>query len=166
MVSKECLVNDGYWLEEEFVKRKDRPFTGLCRKCNREIVKKFYRDNQDKHRVVRRRVNKRSYHKNRDKRLAQKSEYGKKNPEKRKSWAKKRMENMGVVWELNPGEWAALLNRHGRKCLKCGSTKDITKDHIIPLIDGGRHHIDNLQPLCRSCNSSKGRKTVDYRPKH
>lgn len=116
-------------------------------------------------RAVRKRVNKRNYDKHRLARLKQKSDYGKKNLEKRKSWAKKRIEAMGVVWELKPGEWSALLRKYGKRCLKCGSTKDITKDHVVPLIEGGRHHIDNLQPLCRSCNSSKGRKSVDYRPK-
>ena len=77
-----------------------------------------------------------------------------------------RVEAMGVVWELKLGDWPKLLAKYGKACLKCGSKKDITKDHVIPLIDGGRHHVSNLQPLCRSCNSSKGRNTIDYRPDH
>lgn len=40
-------------------------------------------------------------------------------------------------------------------CINCGS-KEITLDHIIPISRGGRHSIGNLQPLCRSCNASKG----------
>lgn len=44
-------------------------------------------------------------------------------------------------------------------CKQCGSTKDLTVDHIIPLVDLHpelRYEISNLQVLCRRCNSSKG----------
>jgi len=163
MVSPECVSVDGMWAEEEFTRRKDRPFTGLCRKCNRHIVKDFYKKNPDKKGIIRRRVNKRSYDKNIESRRKAKSAYGKANPEKRKSWAKKRIESMGIAWELKPGEWPRLLAKYDGKCLKCGTKRNITKDHVVPLIKGGRHHISNLQPLCRSCNSSKGRNVVDYR---
>jgi 5-methylcytosine-specific restriction endonuclease McrA len=40
-------------------------------------------------------------------------------------------------------------------CRYCGSTEEITVEHITPLIRGGSHTIDNLGPACRSCNSSK-----------
>lgn len=44
------------------------------------------------------------------------------------------------------------------RCVECKKlfTKDkITVDHIIPLRKGGTDNLWNLQPMCRSCNSSK-----------
>lgn len=48
------------------------------------------------------------------------------------------------------------LNRlYSSCCVNCGSSENISLDHIVPISRGGRHSIGNLQPLCRSCNSSK-----------
>jgi len=58
----------------------------------------------------------------------------------------------------------AVMLLHGDKCLKCGSDK-IALDHVIPIVKGGLNEIDNLQPLCKKCNSSKGDKIIDYRLK-
>ncbi len=43
----------------------------------------------------------------------------------------------------------------GKECNYCGSTDDLTIDHIKPTSLGGPHENSNLQILCRSCNSSK-----------
>ena len=62
-------------------------------------------------------------------------------------------------------EWKALLNFCGNKCLCCGrGDVELHADHIIPVAKGGTSNIDNIQPLCASCNSRKGAKTIDYRP--
>lgn len=55
-------------------------------------------------------------------------------------------------------EWIELKARYGCKCAKCKTPETIFKltvDHIIPLSKGGRNSIDNIQPLCGSCNSKK-----------
>ncbi len=64
---------------------------------------------------------------------------------------------------FTPTEWKEVLEKYGEACLHCGSTEHITIDHVIPLIKGGPNTKDNLQPLCLTCNCSKGTKTIDYR---
>jgi hypothetical protein len=58
-----------------------------------------------------------------------------------------------------------IFSLYGEKCLCCGSTENLTLDHINPVKLGGKNSLDNLQPLCKSCNSKKGTKSTDYRPK-
>ena len=41
-------------------------------------------------------------------------------------------------------------------CVECGSTDNLTLDHIYPWSLGGPVTEDNLQTLCKSCNSRKG----------
>lgn len=45
--------------------------------------------------------------------------------------------------------------RDGGKCVNCGATKDLQFDHIIPLARGGANTKENIQILCRACNSRK-----------
>lgn len=56
----------------------------------------------------------------------------------------------------------AIIDRD-KKCLKCGSEKRLSIDHIIPISKGGLNELDNLQCLCVRCNSKKRDKTIDYR---
>jgi uncharacterized protein YdaU (DUF1376 family) len=60
-------------------------------------------------------------------------------------------------------EWQALLQVCGHRCLKCGGANP-GKDHIVSLYLGGSDAIENLQPLCGSCNSRKGPDATDLRP--
>ena len=53
-------------------------------------------------------------------------------------------------------EWQEKLEEHGYACAHCGVTADLTMDHVTPLSKGGRNTIENIQVLCRACNSSKG----------
>lgn len=52
----------------------------------------------------------------------------------------------------------AVYERDGYACRHCGATDDLALDHIHPWSRGGPDTVDNLQVLCRSCNSKKGAK--------
>lgn len=54
------------------------------------------------------------------------------------------------------GTKAFVFERDGCACVQCGATQDLTLDHIRPWSIGGTDTAENLQILCRSCNSSKG----------
>lgn len=43
-----------------------------------------------------------------------------------------------------------------KTCRSCGADHDLSLDHIIPYSRGGPDTVDNLQVLCRPCNSRKG----------
>ena len=60
-------------------------------------------------------------------------------------------------------EWQLLCAKYQYRCICCEQPSVLTVDHIVPLVRGGSHNIENLQPLCRSCNSRKGTRTIDYR---
>jgi hypothetical protein len=54
-------------------------------------------------------------------------------------------------------EWNDLKKKFNNRCAFCFKEKKLTKDHILPLIAGGSDYIKNIQPLCRECNSRKGK---------
>lgn len=58
-----------------------------------------------------------------------------------------------------------ILEKQKGKCVTCAVciTTDYSVDHITPLSKGGSNNKDNIQLLCKSCNSSKGNKDpIDF----
>lgn len=53
---------------------------------------------------------------------------------------------------------AAVMERDGYRCVRCGATKPLAIDRVFPWSRGGEDTLDNLQVLCKPCNSSKGAK--------
>lgn len=71
-----------------------------------------------------------------------------------------------VVATLTAQEWLDLKARYDFRCLCCGKQEPETKltlDHVIPISQGGTNTVDNVQPLCPSCNFKKGTQITDYR---
>jgi 5-methylcytosine-specific restriction endonuclease McrA len=62
-------------------------------------------------------------------------------------------------------EWLVLIRFCDEVCVRCKARNcPLTKDHIVPVHQGGTDSIDNLQPLCRRCGLSKSSEVIDYRP--
>ncbi len=59
-------------------------------------------------------------------------------------------------------EWQVLKAKFNNICVSCFEGKLLSKDHIIPLSKGGTDYINNIQPLCHSCNSRKYNKVINY----
>jgi hypothetical protein len=57
---------------------------------------------------------------------------------------------------IDPDLRSAVYERDGFACLHCGTTDSLSLDHIHPYSKGGEDSYDNLQTLCRRCNSRKG----------
>ena len=101
-------------------------------------------------------ANSRAYRKNnREKVCAKASAKSKANPQigvKRSQIRRARKSGNGVFLVTNK----ELLLMRLLPCVFCAATGNIHIDHVIPISKGGRHSIGNLQPLCGSCNQSKG----------
>lgn len=75
--------------------------------------------------------------------------------------AKRRAIKNGAIGSHTFGEWELLKKQYGYTCPVCGESEPkiiLTQDHIIPLSKGSSDYIENIQPLCKSCNSRKGAK--------
>ncbi len=90
-------------------------------------------------------------------------------------WKKTHPENMRIIRKkakakrrnvegsYSLAEWNTLLVQYGYTCPCCFKKNiDLHADHIIPIIKGGSNYIENIQPLCKVCNSRKYTKIIKY----
>lgn len=110
--------------------------------------------------------------KNQQKKDAHKAKYGV-DPEYTERYKKqsrklrriRRVRLLNVVGSHTPEEFEALCKKYDYRCLRCGAqTKELAEDHVVPVTKGGTDCISNMAPLCKSCNSKKHNKTMDFRP--
>jgi 5-methylcytosine-specific restriction endonuclease McrA len=142
----------------------------------RQRDRQYYERNRDK---VKARVSK-YYQTNRDAMRAYATSYARKHPEKlamrrlawyqanrdraRAAFQRRRARKRSAGGSFTAQEWRNLCAQYGNRCLCCGSADtELTIDHVIPLVMGGRNDIENIQPLCLTCNLRKARKAIDYR---
>lgn len=79
---------------------------------------------------------------------------------------KRRNTIKGAGHHWTAAEWQALKARYGFTCLLCGRKEPdiaLTVDHVVPVSRGGGNTIDNIQPLCKGCNSRKHVNVLDLR---
>jgi 5-methylcytosine-specific restriction endonuclease McrA len=95
-------------------------------------------------------------------------EYRKAHPEKAAEKTRRRRAiEMRAEGSHTRDEWLAMVEHFNGYCVCCGKhfgVEGLTEDHVVPLTWGGSEWIQNIQPLCTSCNCSKGnRHATDYR---
>lgn len=162
------------------VMRKSWGYTSDCRLCisrKCEIYRKnnkekksaagklYYQNNKDKYRVWGAKRNGKPQTEKRKLYLANYHKTHRKSTEVNSiNCANRRARRRNAKGDLTNRIWNEIVNFYGNKCLSCGrSDVKITIDHIIPLFYDGKNSVNNVQPLCFSCNSRKGTKTIDYR---
>lgn len=70
-----------------------------------------------------------------------------------------------IIRPLISEERENIIRRDGSQCLCCGENNRsiLQVDHIIPRNRGGSNDKDNLQTLCKYCNSQKGTQVMNFR---
>ncbi len=105
------------------------------------------------------------YKNNTESERARVKRYKQANPHMRSTWDAKRLDR---IEQSSDGSLTdaimATMKDEATHCAYCEqpfllSSKTI--DHVVPLRRGGAHSIDNVVVACRSCNESKGIKTLD-----
>lgn len=137
------------------------------RSCNPEKIKEYrrksYSENPESHRANFRRW----YEENKDKARSIRRKWLEVNPEKSREYNRNRYaRHKNANGKIKASEWNALKEKYNYMCLSCKKKEPeikLTLDHVIPLVLGGDNSIENAQPLCASCNSSKNKKHIDYR---
>lgn len=71
---------------------------------------------------------------------------------------------MGARGTFTYEEWMLLCVIFEDRCACCNEQHDrLCIDHVVALARGGTNFVENLQPLCRACNSGKHARPTDYR---
>ena len=137
------------------------------RKAHREEINIKAKERREKKLEHYREIGRKSYERHAEERRKYSLEYYKRFPEKSVA-ASNRRRALKYASETThtEEEWQELKAFYNFKCLRCGAQEPdikLTRDHVIPLTQGGSDSIDNIQPLCARCNSKKNNKHIDYR---
>ncbi|GAB4445236.1 MAG: hypothetical protein OHK0041_02410 [Anaerolineales bacterium] len=137
------------------------------KESHREEINAKARERRQKKLEYYREIGRNSYERHAEERRKYSLEYYKHFPEKSAAATNRRRAlKYGSKVTHTEKEWQDLKARYNFTCLCCGKKEPeikLTRDHVIPLTEGGSDSIGNIQPLCARCNSKKNNKHVDYR---
>lgn len=163
---KECdKEKQNCYLAEPGNREKTRASQYAFSQRNKEKILAYRRAYYERNQAIIRLKAKQYYAENREELIEVSKRWARENPEKAALvWERRRARILGATGTHTAQEWKDVCERFGYRCLRCGtSDKPLTKDHIVPLTRGGSDSIENLQPLCKPCNSSKYTSIIDYR---
>lgn len=168
---------------DKFVKNKSCTdgTEGTCLECARTLQKsnpkyaEQHRESARKweiaHREQRRQIERNRYAKNSPEITETKKKWRQDNPEKVKEIRKRTYENnkeksfirahkrRTLIGNATAEDIKELKSSYGF-CVYCNKKVKLEIDHIKPITLGGTNDVENLVPVCRSCNSSKRNKTL------
>jgi len=137
------------------------------RETHREEINTKARERRQQDLEHYREIGRKSREKHADERNVYQREYSKENRDKLTLYTNnRRARKLEAKGSHTDEEWQELKTFYNFKCLRCGKQEPeikLTRDHVIPLTQGGTDSIDNIQPLCARCNSKKNYKHSDYR---
>lgn len=158
---------------DDFGKNKNCTKDGHLNQCKKCVYEKSKERNKGIADIIKQKREER-YYADREENIRKSVEWGRKNKEKRdiakRKWREKNKELTNHLTRSyhyrrkkasgshTLQEWLELCHRHKNQCVYCKKDCKLTEDHIIPLSKGGSNNIENIQPLCVSCNSKKGAK--------
>lgn len=141
-------------------------------------LKQYYESNKEKILERQRKYRKNNIEKTRETRKQWRIAHPEKESQYRRNWTGKnqdktlakdrnrRARKVANGGKITAKEWEDLKKKYDYTCLCCKKREPdivLTLDHVLPLVSGGKHSINNAQPLCRPCNSKKGAQHIDYR---
>lgn len=159
------------WDDNSYCLQCKKDNTRRWREGNKEHLLEYARTYREKNRQrIRDRhrgYSRQWYRKNREGLAEKNRRWQKQNPEKVAAISSRyRARKMGSDGNFTTEEFRRLCEKYGNRCLCCGRDDvALHADHVVPLTRGGRNDISNIQPLCKSCNSAKATRIIDYRTK-
>ena len=76
---------------------------------------------------------------------------------------KSRQKVRSLVYDYTKTDWEETLEAFDNRCAYCGKkSKNLTKEHIVPVTKSGHFIKGNIIPACKSCNSSKGNRRMRF----
>ena len=143
--------------------------------------KKYYESRKDYNREYNKEYLKEYRKLNREKLLEKNRKYNKVHSKERieynREWRKnhkdkyrhqkriRKAREKGAIGSYSLEEWKGLKKKYNYTCPCCGRKEpeiELVADHMVSLKKGGENTIDNIQPLCRACNSRKYVKCIKY----